>query len=111
MLQKIPFTFSQFFMSNSHLKVCMRLRQDSASAVRRSVVGGDWTRREGEKPWRPNLEPLPRLPTKAEPSLPRSLINCNFLDLFADRIVFFWLLAFWTSLNEIPKIQNCFRYS
>ena len=80
MLQKIPFTFSQFFMYNSHLKVCMRLRQDSASAVRRSVVGGDWTRREGEKPWRPIREPMqPRLPTKAKPSLPRPF-NATFYD-------------------------------
>ena len=61
--------------------MCRRLRQESASAVRRSVVGGDWTRRrEGEKPWRPIREPLqPRLPTKAKPSLPRPF-DATFYD-------------------------------
>ena len=63
------YSHSMFLIS--HLR-CVWPNQDSASAVRRSVVGGDWTRRrEGEKPWRPIYEPLPRLPTKAEPSLPR----------------------------------------
>ena len=94
------YSHSMFLISQLR---CVWLSQDSASAVRRSVVGGDWTRRrEGEKPWRPIYEPLPRLPTKAEPSLPRPFqmqLSRNFVQTGMN--------VFRRVLNTKPGLLVC----